>query len=255
MDAAQLSAHIDARALSISQIDAPAWYIKRELKALFSDAAIYDQVVSSSPLTVAPIISELLFSSSPPSSLDFMTALPQVGQKKVWAVYGHRMQKPGFPDKAYVGIGTDSVIGVSRRLRHYYPGSGGLPRLVKQTFDDGYTITATGLLCWTDLPSLSLGPRLGARFKLLETIFTISLRAISPYICDFYIEDFFLWKDQSVPWGGLCSQLPLVEFLRDGLDLLPHQVEEIEAGKAKAARESKKAWKVRELEKDEEGFK
>ena len=132
MDASQLSAHLDALALRVSQIGAPPWYLLYELKALFEDATIYADVVSSSPLTVAPIFSDLISSTSPPISLDFMSALPQVGAELLWAVYGHRMQKPGEEDKIYVGTGTDSTKGVDGRLQQYVPGNKTLPRFVNQ---------------------------------------------------------------------------------------------------------------------------
>jgi hypothetical protein len=81
MNAHQLSAHVDALALKISQIDAPAWYLSPGYKALFKDATVYADVVLSSPLTVAPIISDLLTSTSPPTSVDFMSNLPLFGKK------------------------------------------------------------------------------------------------------------------------------------------------------------------------------
>jgi hypothetical protein len=168
MDAYELSSHIDAIALRLSQLDAPGWYLKTELKALFQDATIYENVVSSSPLTVAPIFSDLIWSNSPPSSLDFMSALPQVGEKELWACYGLVMAKDGEEEKKiYVGTGTDSTYGAAVRLRQYHPDSRTLPRFAKQAFANGYTIIAFGRLCWTDLPPPSLAPRLGARFKLL----------------------------------------------------------------------------------------
>ena len=242
MDAPQLSAHIDALALEISQIDAPAWFIAGGYGLLFGDATIYEDVVSSSPLTVAPIISELLSSPSPPTSLDFMSQLPQpppISEKKLWGSYGLRMSKPGHPDKLYVGTGLDAKIGVVVRLRCYV-GRRELPRFVRLAFEDGYTITASGLLCWTDLPSASLVPRLNARFKLIETVFTIILRGAYPAASDFYIEEFFLWKGQAVCWGPLGSHLPMTESLRAGVDLTQQQQDEIAEARLLRKRELQK---------------
>jgi hypothetical protein len=238
MNAHQLSAHVDALALKISQIDAPAWYLSPGYKALFKDATVYADVVSSSPLTVAPIISDLLTSTSPPTSVNFMSNLPLFGKKKLWACYGHRMSKPGCPDKLYVGTGLDARNGVYARL-DCYKDRNRLPSFVERALEDGYTITASGLLCWTNLPNATLAPRLNARFKMLESVFTILLRASFPSLCDFYIEDFFLWKGQAVPWGPLCSHLPLVERIRVGVDFTPQQLDEVAEARKQRARDAK----------------
>jgi len=239
MDALQLSTHIDALALKISQIEAPVWFISGGFKALFEDATIYANVVSSSPLTVAPIISELLSSTSPPTSLDFMSHLPQAPStsvKKLWAVYGHRMSKHGCPDKIYVGTGNDARDGVCSGLQ-CYKGGRDLPRFVRLAFEDGYTITASGLLCWTDLPTPSLVPRLNARFELIEAVFTILLRGAYPAASDFYIEGFYLWKGQAVCWGHLCSHLSLTEHVRVDVDLTSQQLDEIAEARLQRRRE------------------
>jgi hypothetical protein len=240
MNAHQLSAHVDALALKISQIDAPAWYLSAGYKELFKDATVYADVVSSSPLTVAPIISDLLTSTSPPTSVQFMSNLPLFGKKKLWGAYGLVLKKDGSPDKLYVGTGLDARDGVYSRL-DCYKHLRRLPRFVERALEDGYTITASGLLCWTDLPTPSLAPRLNARFKMLESVFTILLRASFPTSCDFYIEDFFLWKGQAVPWGPLCSHLPLVERIRFDVDLTQQQLDEIAEARKQRAHDAKYA--------------
>lgn len=204
--AAYTVAHIDQRAYDLSCIEAPAFFLNPFIARAFEDPSQYEAVTSQAPLSVAPRVFDLLADDEPPS-LDFFRTLPnpQAGGRSLWAVYSHLMEHPDEHEdpelcpRAYVGVSCDIVSGgVKHRLAQYYRASSNLPSYVELAFDAGYEITATGLLCWIDMPSAVHVPTNEVRLKLLECLFTVYLRASVEKVTDLFVEDFLLWGDQQV---------------------------------------------------------
>lgn len=198
-DAESITLWVDTQALELGNIEAPAWYINPELKALFKDRQVYHDLVDAAPITVAPAVHDALCQTKPPS-LDFFRCLPLPFEddELLWGVYAHLMELDGLPPKVYVGVGA-SLDGVTKRLKNYdKPSLSNLPKFVKLAFEAGYNITASGLLCWADIPPAALVPRNAARFKLLEAHFTIIFNACFKKCTDFYVESFLVWGKDSV---------------------------------------------------------
>ncbi|KAF4342439.1 ATP synthase subunit beta mitochondrial [Fusarium beomiforme] len=253
-----LTGFIDDQVHKLACLDAPSWYINPDHKAVFGDRSVYDDLVALYPLSVAPGLADVLSSSGPPSSSVF-TTLPDAPAKKSWAVYGLWFVKPGDAPKLYCRSGTGSAGGVKSRLESYKPDGNNLPRFVDIAFKDGYTLSHSGVFCWTSLPSDGYTARLRARFLLLEAFFTIVFHACTPMITDFYVEEFVLWPRQAVGWAPLCSHLPLKEAIRGGIDLSVEQLEIVTAvRRARAhdvAMEASKAHRARRRAKDEDAYK
>ncbi|KAG7407727.1 ATP synthase subunit beta [Fusarium oxysporum f. sp. rapae] len=227
---------IDEQVHKLGCIDAPSWFINPNHKAVFGDRSVYDELVALYPLSVAPSLADVMAASTPPSSSVF-TSLPGVTPEKSWAVYGLWFVKPGGPPKLYCGSGTNAITGVESRLESYKPGANNLPRFVNKAFNEGYTLSHSGLFCWTALPSDALVARLRARFLLLEAFFTIVFHASIPMVTDVYVDDFVLWSREDVAWAPLCSHLPLGEAIREGIELSPEQLEIVNAVRRARAHE------------------
>ena len=178
------TALVDDLVFALVAIDAPEWYINPDFKMLFTERESYDSVAECSPLTFAPHLLEVLSSPTPPP-LAYFTTLPAPSGKE-WGVYAIIMEKEGSQSGLYIGSGTDSNDGVVVRLANYYPGSTALPRFVKQAFSEGYHVAHKGLLCWSDLPTPGLVPRVRARFLALEALFTVLFNAAFAAITDSY---------------------------------------------------------------------
>lgn len=249
---------IDDQVHKLACLDAPSWYINPEFKAVFGDGSVYNDLVALCPLSVAPGLADVLASPEPPSSSVF-TTLPGVPVEKSWAVYGLWFVKPGETPKLYCGSGTNSTHGVKERLQYYKPGANNLPRFVNKAFKDGYSLSHSGLFCWTPLPSRGLVARLRARFLLLEAFFTLIFHACTAMITDVFVEPFVLWPRQDATWTPLCSHLSLGEAIRGGIELSVEQLEIVTAVRKARAHEVNIArsqdYRAKKRAEDEDAYK
>lgn len=179
---------IDDLVFQLAHITAPSWYMNPDLQAAFKDRAEYDALTLCSPLSVSDGVHAALASTAPPSA-PFFTPISDV-PARCWGVYGLWFEKFGHPPKLYIGSGTNVDYGVLVRLRLYKPGMHSAPRFVKKAFEDGFVITHRGLLCWVQMPSAALIPRLRARMLLLETLLTVIFVACIAMSTDSFVADF-----------------------------------------------------------------
>jgi hypothetical protein len=96
-----------------------------------------------------------------------------------------------------------------------------LPKYVKASLDEGYTITHKGLLAWAPIPSVTAMPLMRALFILLEATMCFVFWAVKskaggePF--EFGIRSLCSWAVNSLSYIGLCSHNPLSE--DHGMDL------------------------------------
>ena len=167
----------------------------------------------TAPITIAPGLDSVLLFPEPPT-LDFFRSLsrslPKV-HSKAWGVYALLLEKPGCSPALYVGSGTNSAYGVAARFKDYDRGTN-IPRFVTQAFNHGYTLSHSGLLCWTPMPSAELCYHTRARFLAFEAFFNCLFHAAFPAITDTYYEWMMPWERRHiVSWTPLCSHLSFRE--------------------------------------------
>ncbi|KAM0689753.1 hypothetical protein Q7P36_010624 [Cladosporium allicinum] len=200
---------------------------------------------------------EALSSDSPPS-LAFLKALPQPngrGQPKQWAIYVLVFEKAGCPPQIYVGSSTNSQYRVRRRFQGYNSGSGPWSRFTSKAIDDGYTMSSTGLLCWIDLPLPTQIHRQRARLLTLEAVPAINLVAVRPTGFDkFFIDEFYLWPRDAMPWLPLCSHIPLDEGVARNIELTDEELNDVAARRLELGRQRIKRHRKRKRDEDEEAF-
>ncbi|KAK4890838.1 hypothetical protein LTR27_010539 [Elasticomyces elasticus] len=194
--------------------EAPAWYRNPAFATLFKDRSTFDDIAACCSLSMPANLEEVLDSPTPPPTSFFYT-LPAAlnGQ---WGVYALIFVKAGSG-------------GVKHRVDNYKPGGSGLPRFVKQAFDDGYHIASRGLLCSTPMPSAGVVPRLRALFLSLEAAFSALFHAVTAMITDSFIDHLLLWPRESVEWEPLCSHSALKDAIRGDLSQSPEELEYIAA--------------------------
>ncbi|KAK4979898.1 atp2, beta subunit of the F1 sector of mitochondrial F1F0 ATP synthase [Elasticomyces elasticus] len=208
--------------------EAPAWYRNPAFATLFKDRSTFDDIAACCSLSMPANLEEVLDSPTPPPTSFFYT-LPAAlnGQ---WGVYALIFVKAGCKPKLYIGSGTNVTAGgVKHRVDNYKPGASGLPRFVKQAFDDGYHIASRGLLCSTPMPSAGVVPRLRALFLSLEAAFAALFHAVTAMITDSFIDHLLLWPRESVEWEPLCSHSALKDAIRGDLSQSPEELEYIAA--------------------------
>ena len=214
---------IEDLAHSLACLDAPSWFINPLLKSTFQERTSYDSIAALSPLTLAPTLYNVLFSAESPSK-DFFRSLPKPSGK-CWAIYSVLLEKSGCTAKLYIGSGTNAESGVTARIKNYKPGDPLLPRFVNQAFNNGFTVSRFGSLCWTEIPSAALVPRVRARFLLLEAVFTIIFHASFAAITDHHFWDLLPWPRSTAQLDPLCSHLSLSEKVIGDLGLSAEELE------------------------------
>jgi hypothetical protein len=198
-----------------------------------------DKLAASVFLEFAPGLLDVLQSDSPPS-IDYFKGLPSNGNG-LWAVYALVLAKEASRPRLYVGSGTCYTGGVRRRFNNYV-NKEELPKYVKRSLDEGYTISHKGLLCWCPIPESS---RLRTRvlFLALEATFSSILWAMNNRDKTYGMPLLCKWSRESFEWDGLCSHFALLEGVQgkdDGLTL-----EELEAADIAFKLRRKEASKLR----------
>jgi hypothetical protein len=211
---------------------------------------ILTEIASTISLVFAPGIFDILKAATPPP-VTFFKSLPTNAVEK-WAIYLLVLEKPGSKPKIYIGSGTNSLSGVSKRLRDYDIHHE-LPLYVEKALDDGYAIVHRGLLCWTSIPSPALQPKIRVLFIALEATLSYAFWAMraSKYA---YLTHICPWAQSALEYEGLCSHCALIEHVVGDHNLTPEQLE------AQAARTKENAairmhnYHVDQLENNAEAY-
>jgi hypothetical protein len=175
---------------------------------VFATEALLQQHISDSLLTFAPSLLDIIQGSAPPSLAYFKSLPPYVN--KCWAIYLIVFEKPSSHPRIYVSSGTNSVKGVDNRLQDYDRKTN-VPRYVQQAFDDGYTITHKGLLCWASIPDVTIRFPVRVLFVLLEAIFSRRVLALRSQEKDYGIPRLSPWNAKDIAWDGCCSHSALLK--------------------------------------------
>ncbi|KAK4961355.1 pyruvate carboxylase [Elasticomyces elasticus] len=213
---------VDEYSMDMITIDAPSWYINPEFKVVLAEE--FTAITSTTPLTFAPGLLDVLQSDTPPS-MSFFDSLPTPGSK-VWAVYAVVLKKAGCPDQLGIGSGTRVTGGAKARTNNYSNRTHAqLPRFVRMAYDQGYHLSHVGMLCWTPIPLPALVPRARLYFLSLESVFHCVFYSTYPKSMDDHWTDMMPWPREAIPWGALNSHLPLMEGIGELLKATPKQLE------------------------------
>lgn len=214
--------------------------INAKTKVLFKTRAAYDRVAQAYPVGFPHGLLRQLWSENPPTLEFFKKLRTPKGKYCKWGVYAHILEKRGQCPKIYIGVDTAKDSGVRTRLRDYELGSS-IPLHVGDALRDGYEITHTGLLCWSDIPPVTSFFEVRARFLVLESLFTAMFFAC--YCCqayDSYWLSIFPWRRQDTEYEPLCgSLLSVMERIRreELSDLTPAQRQEVYDLRAEKSRQ------------------
>ena len=187
---------------------------------IFNDiVSTYDDLqglASLAPIVFAPNLLNIVQNATPPS-LEFFKCLP-VGNSKTkdtWGVYLLVMEKSDNLPRLYIGSGTEDLKGIRVRLLNYETRSGGLPRLVKKAFKEGFTITHKGILCRTALPSGALQSRLRVLMFTFESFLSYIFWTMSDNKrVNHKMSRICPWPLETLPYDGLCTHSALIEAVR-----------------------------------------
>lgn len=199
-------------AWSLFSLTKPA-ILSLDFSLLFTSSFVMMTVFCLQPLSFASGLHSVLRSARPPTIAWFKTT--RLRAEKLWAVYVLVLEKQGCRPKIYIGSGTDKVLGVARRLRHYdkrmLHGTGDLmPKWVEAALKAGYTITHKGLLVWTPLPPAALRQALHSMMLLLEAVFTYFFWAMVSKK-GYGMPKISLWPVDSFTYDGACGHFSINE--------------------------------------------
>jgi hypothetical protein len=151
--------------------------------------------------------------------------------RKRWGIYLLVLEKPFSIPRIYIGSGTNALSGVSQRMAQY-TGLNTLPKYIKASVDDGYTITHKGLLAWAPIPLVKDMPLIRALFVLLEATLCFVLWAVKSKLGGepfaFGIRSLCSWAINGLSYTGLCSHNPLSEQLGIDFALSPEDLEALQ---------------------------
>jgi len=209
---------------ALVNVDVPRSKNNAHFRTLLGHRSDLDSIQICCDLSFAPGLEEVLASPEPPD-WSFFLNLPSPSTVQ-WGIYAICLEKKGKPKMLYVGSGTDTNGGVSKRMAHYKPSLSNQPSLVGPAFKAGYRVTHHGLLCWGKMPAAGFMPRARALFLAIEATFTTIFHAVieRPRI-DRHYEHVLLWSRESVDWDPLCSHLSLTEPIRGGVGKTEEELE------------------------------
>jgi hypothetical protein len=210
-------------------------------------------ITTATPIQASSSLLPTLKSSKPPS-LAFFHALP-APEQKMWAIYVTVLTRPGSMPKLNVGSGTNAASGCTARTVHYHDKTNRhLPRFVRQAYDNGYTLSHIGMLCWAPLPQAAMVPRARLFFLCLEALFTCLFYTSFASVLDVLWTHLMPWTRDSISWEPLNSHSPLKEGVGASLNFSPEQLESIVARRKLAMAKISKAAEERERTEDLEGY-
>jgi hypothetical protein len=194
---------------------------------VFPTRADFETVSAAASLSYAPTLLEVLQPGSTPpmrKSLMQFPAHSTVAPNYKWGVYQLILTKPGCKDRVYVGVGTQTTLGVGHRLYAYDIGYA-TPTLVAAAQAEGFEITHKSLLCWAPIPPPAKIPLFRLLFLALESTFTYLFWAVDGVQFGRGLTHVCPWDIHTLPYDGLCSHSALREGLRGDLDLTAEQHE------------------------------
>lgn len=216
---------------------APRVLINPTFLTIISSAAVLEQLCPTS-ITLAPGLLDVVQSDNLPT-IAFFKNLPTDFKKK-WGVYLLVFEKFGCTPKIYVGSGTESVGGVSKRLQQYDAKSF-LPRYVELALDDGYLITHKGLLAWIPLPTVTARFPMRVLMMAIEAMFSLVLWAMKSRDKDYGMPHLCRWSIESLDYEGLCSHVALNEgIVGESDNFTPEELLALEAVRLENASQKKK---------------
>jgi len=147
------------------------------------------------------------------------------GLENKWAVYLLVLEKPNCRSRIYVGSGTEQIRGVAYRFNQYNTQTG-LPKFIKKSPDEGYTIQHKGLLCWSSLPQAADVPITRLVFVALEATFTHVFWALRGQTdLGYSMTGMFAWARDSLEYDGCCSHNSLSETFAGDLGMSAEDLE------------------------------
>ena len=168
------------------------------IKYIPSQAAL-QEIASTTSITFAPGLFEILQAATPPTIENFKSFLTE--NLLCWAIYILILEKPGCTPRLYVGSGTDVNRGVKNRFAEYDT-LRNLPSHVEKAIDEGYEIAHKILLCWTPFPPASMVPKLRLLFVALEATFSYMLWAMKTLSKDYGVAHMCLWDRTHLEYHG-----------------------------------------------------
>lgn len=187
-------------------------------------------------------LKKVLSSSSPPSVAWLVSVrISAVQDRKLlptksWGIYLHILKKTGCQTLIYVGVATESNLGLRQRFKDYALRHA-ISQEILSALKDGYDITCSVLLLHCPIPEPAYQPIIRALLLVLETAFHAIFWSMRSLDTNYgHLADNRIWPVSSFPWRGLCTHSPLLEGVQ-GLDLTQEQLEAI----AKSRRERKNA--------------
>lgn len=208
---------VDEYLFELINLDAPDWYINPNHRIVLNapDAPNIE-------VHFAEGLLDVLQSDEPPS-FDYFTGLDQPDDKH-WGVYAFTMTKKGCPPALCIGSGTGSRDGCEHRTNRYYDKKHkDLPKFVRKYYDKGYNMANMGLLCWSDIPPVTVQPRIRQRFLAFEGTFTSLFYSAIEFEQDALWVDLVPWQRNDIAWLPLNSHTPFKEAAKN-LELTPTEL-------------------------------
>ena len=249
---------IDDYVWRLVKVKGPGWCTNPIFDMVLGTRESFEEICTSTPLSFAPNLLNVLKSPTPPPLRFFQTLPKPMG--KFWGVYVVLLTKRGHKSKLYVGSGTEVEYGYLGRLSKYSVDkiskkmrrrklSSSLPRFVARAYRNGYTLDHAGLLCWTAIPPPERVPRGRVRVVAVEAVFASIFYAAFKTIIDPLWTDFMPWDRDDVSWDPLCSHSALKETVAGDFDLSSEQLIAMAAARKLRLRErkakEKRIWTAR----------
>lgn len=203
---------------------------------LFDTLLSIESAASESAIAFCPGLLGILQADAPPS-IGLLKTLPR---EKIpyWGVYLLVLEKPGAQPRVYIGSGTNSIGGITYRLKHYDDGYH-LPSLMVPSLEDGYTITHKAVLCWAPIPDAETAPICRLLLFAMEATFAYVFWAMNPKAEAVSMSHICPWQLDTFEYLGLCSHCCLTETPRGSFDLTPEQLKAVAGDKEKKFRQLK----------------
>lgn len=205
-----------------------------------TSSEVLEQLFAIAALDFAPGLFNVLRAATPPT-ISWFKRLPTEAHLR-WAVYAVVLEKANCRPKVYMGSGTHSRYGVSRRLNSYTHGTL-LPHYVQKALENGYVISHKGLLCWSAIPTPASQPMIRLLFLILEATFAYLFWVMrTPRGGDFGMAHICPWNREDFEYDGLCSHCSLNEVIYGDFDLSAEELE-AQAAELKKRRNAAEAVK------------
>lgn len=172
-------------------------------------------------VTFATGLMEALQSKVPPT-IDFFKSLP-TDVRRLWGVYLVLLEKVDCRPKIYIGSSLN-VAGMNTRFNCYNTGHA-IPKWVQHAFDNGFTITHKGVLCWATIPNAQYRFPMRSLLLILEAFFSLALWAMHSQTKTYGMPNFLSWPMDAIQYDGCCGHVAISEMVKgEEHGLTPDQV-------------------------------